>query len=103
MHDNNQIILNKSKQLALEIVDLCISKNYPFIVRPLIQQLIKAGTSVGANVREARFAYTKDDFYYKLNIALKEAGETQFWLEILCEKDIITKAQFDSCYNILNV
>lgn len=60
---------------------------------------MKSGTSIGANVKEAIRTQSKADFYAKLNISLKEASETEYWLELLFESGYITKEQFESIYN----
>ena len=62
----------------------------------LSKQLLRSGTSIGANVKEAIRGQSKPDFYSKLNIALKEASETEYWLEILYETEYIDKKLFDS-------
>ena len=62
------------------------------------KQLLKSGTSIGANIKEGIRGQSKSDFYSKLNIALKEASETEYWLEILFETDYIDKKMFDSVY-----
>ena len=59
-------------------------------------QLLRSGTSIGANVKEAVRGQSKADFGAKMNIALKEASETEYWLEILYDTGYITKVQFDS-------
>mgnify|MGYP003506387717 CR=1 FL=1 len=61
-------------------------------------QIGRSGTSIGANIREAQYAHGKADFIAKLQIALKEASETEYWLELLYESDYITKTQFKSIY-----
>ena len=60
---------------------------------------MKSGISIGANVRESRNAQSRADFINKLNIALKEADETGFWLELLYATDYLTKDEFESIYN----
>ena len=62
----------------------------------LSKQILRSGTSIGANVRESQNAQSKADFANKLNIALKEADETQYWLELLKMSDIITEDHFNS-------
>ncbi|MBQ7735858.1 MAG: four helix bundle protein [Bacteroidales bacterium] len=62
----------------------------------LSKQILRSGTSIGANVRESRNAQSKADFAHKLNIALKEADETQYWLELLKMSDIITIDYLDT-------
>ena len=65
----------------------------------LSKQLLRSATSIGANVREATNAQSKKDFLSKLNIALKEANETQYWLELLFFKGgILSQKEFDSVY-----
>lgn len=94
MKDNN-IIVDKSKKFAVRIVKLykyLTEESHEYV---LSKQLLRSGTSVGANVREATRAQSKQDFYHKLNIALKEADESAYWIELL---SFITKAQFESIY-----
>ena len=62
------------------------------------RQLLKSGTSVGANVREAEHAESDKDFIHKLAVAQKEANETLFWLELLNETEYLSKEQFISIY-----
>ena len=60
------------------------------------KQVRRSGTSIGANVKEALRGQSKADFRTKMNIALKEASETEYWLELLHESDYITEEQFQS-------
>lgn len=60
------------------------------------QQILKAGTSVGALIREAEFAESRKDFMHKLNIGLKEANESVYWLQLLDATEFINKKMFDS-------
>ena len=62
------------------------------------KQILRSGTSIGANLRESRNAQSTLDFIHKLNIALKEADETQYWLELLKMSDIITE-EYDDTLN----
>ena len=62
----------------------------------LSAQLLRSGTSVGANVREGLYAQSRKDFISKMNIALKEAGETDYWLEILHTSEYLTDTEFTS-------
>ena len=62
----------------------------------LSNQLLRSGTSIGANVHEGKYAQSTDDFISKNSIALKEAAETEYWLELLHETEYITKAEYDS-------
>ena len=58
------------------------------------KQLLRSGTSVGANVRESEHAESKADFIYKLSIALKEANETEYWLDLLKETDYLNELEY---------
>lgn len=90
------IVLDKSKAFALRIIKLykylCDEKR-EYV---LSKQLLRSGTSVGANVREAQRGQSKPDFYSKLNISLKEADESAYWLELLHESGYLNEEQFYS-------
>lgn len=78
-------LLVKSKAFALEIIRICneIKRNQKESI--LTNQLVRSGTSIGANIREAFYAHSKADFSAKLQIALKECSESEYWLELLIE------------------
>lgn len=95
---NENIIVDKSKVFALRIIKLYKYLIDRYKIFPVADQILKSGTSIGANAREAVRAQSKPDFYSKLNIALKESSETEYWLELLYESDYITKEQFTSIY-----
>jgi len=63
------------------------------------KQLLRSGTSIGANTRESKNAQSKKDFMNKLNIALKEADETEYWLELLYRTDYLTEEEYTSINN----
>ena len=63
------------------------------------KQLLRSGTSIGANVREAVQGFSRNDFRYKMSLALKESEETQYWLELLHETDYLSLKEFDSIYS----
>jgi four helix bundle protein len=63
------------------------------------KQLLRSGTSIGANVKEGIRAQSSKDFRAKMNIALKEASETEYWLELLHETEFIDQKQYDSIQN----
>jgi len=65
-------------------------------IEPILKQVLRSGTSIGANITEAQGAITKKDFINKLHIALKEARETEYWLELLTATNYITKEEFES-------
>lgn len=90
------IIEIKSKKFAIRIVRL-----YQYLCNDkkeyvLSKQLLRSGTSIGANVKEALNGQSKADFIAKLNISLKEAGETEYWLELLHETDYLSDKEFES-------
>ena len=88
------VIVDKSKAFALRIIKLyrylCAEKQ-EYV---LSKQLLRSGTSIGANVREAKRAQSKPDFYLKMNIALKEADEAAYWLELLHESEFLEPQAF---------
>jgi len=89
-------ILLKSKAFAIRIVRLygyLRDSKQEYI---LSKQLIRSGTSIGANVKEAIRGQTTPDFATKMNIALKEASETEYWLELLYETGYLTETEFKS-------
>ena len=97
MKDN--IIVDKSKSFALRIIKL-----YKYLCNEkqeyvLSKQILRSGTSVGANVKEAVRGQSKADFYAKMNIALKEISETEYWIELLHESEYIETKNFESIYN----
>ena len=89
-------IYQKSFQFAVRIVNLCKylqTEQKEFV---LSKQILKSGTSIGANVAEAQEAQSRADFASKLNIALKEAKETDYWLRLLHATEYISDVQFQS-------
>ncbi len=91
-------IKDKSFKFAIRIVNLykylCTEKQ-EYV---LSKQLLRSGTSIGANVSEAQRGQSKPDFVSKMNIALKEANETEYWLRLLYETDYLDENQFESLY-----
>lgn len=94
MIDNN--IQEKSFSFAVRIVKLCKQLRTEQKEFTLSNQLLRSGTGIGANVMEAQQAQSRADFLSKLNIALKEASETKYWLRLLEATDYLTKSEFDS-------
>lgn len=78
-------LLDKAKAFALEIIKVCNEIKASKREAVLTNQLIRSGTSIGANIREAMYAHGKADFIAKLQIALKESSESEYWLELLLE------------------
>ena len=89
-------IQNKSYTFALRIVKLCnhLQKNKREIV--MSKQLLRCGTSIGANIAEAQRGQSKADFAAKMNIALKEANETEYWLKLLYRTQYLSEEQYES-------
>ena len=81
----NSPLIDKSKAFALEIIKVCNYVKQSKKETVLTNQLIRSGTSVGANIREAFYCHGRADFIAKLQIALKECSESEYWLELLIE------------------
>lgn len=92
------ILLDKSKCFAMRIVKLYKFLNATQHEHILSSQLLRSGTSIGANVKEGAYAQSKADLTTKLFIAQKECAETEYWLELLYESGYINKGDFDSIY-----
>ena len=96
------IVKEKSKSFALRIIKL-----YKYLCEEkkeyvMSKQLLKSGTSIGANICEANKAMSKREFIAKMNIALKEAAETNYWLELLHESDYINDKEFNNIVSDCN-
>ncbi|MDR3188065.1 MAG: four helix bundle protein [Prevotellaceae bacterium] len=94
MKDN--ILKTKSFRFAVRIVNLYKHLNGEKREFVLSKQILRSGTSVGAMIREAEYSESKDDFIHKMSIAQKEANETIYWLELLCETEYISGNEFES-------
>ena len=103
----DNIIVEKSRLFAIEIVNL-----YKFLCEEkrefiMSRQLLRCGTSIGANVKEGIRGQSKADFSAKMSIALKEASETEYWLEILHETYFISDKQYEdintNCSELLRI
>ena len=90
------IVRDKSKKFALRVVRLYSHLNNTKREFVISKQLLRCGTSVGANIREAEHAMSKREFIAKMNISLKEAAESEYWLELLHESGYISKNEFKS-------
>lgn len=99
---NNSIAHKKTKAFAIRIIKFykyLTDEKREFIIS---KQIMRSGTSIGANTRECLNAQSKLDFINKLSIALKEVDETAYWLEILAESEIIDLQIFNSLNKDLN-
>jgi len=85
------IIAEKSFEFSIKIVNLCKEQRFNTMEFELFRQLIKSGTSIGANVEEALAGQSKKDFIAKMSIAAKEARESNYWLRLLHSTNLINK------------
>ena len=90
----DSVLRTKSKEFAKSIVFLCRRMKEDHVESSLINQLLRCGTSVGANIHEAQYAQGKRDFISKFEIALKECNESEYWLELLFETNSLTELDF---------
>ena len=81
----DSVLRTKSKEFAVHIVFFCRSLKEKRIESPIVMQLLRAGTSIGANIFEAEYAQSPKDFISKFEIALKECNESDYWLTLLYE------------------
>ncbi|MBR4865437.1 MAG: four helix bundle protein [Clostridia bacterium] len=91
-------VVTKSFQFAVRIVKLCRYLQTEKKEYTLSDQLLRSGTSIGANVEEAQQGTSRADFTFKLTIALKEASESDYWLRLLRASDYLTEEEFSSVY-----
>ncbi|MGY5356138.1 four helix bundle protein [Wenyingzhuangia sp. IMCC45467] len=94
------ILKDKSYEFAVLVVRLCqdlVKEKREFV---LSKQLLRSGTAVGALIREAEFAESKKDFTHKMSIALKEANESLYWLDILKDTNYINENQYKVYYSL---
>lgn len=97
-------LMIKSKALALEVIRVCKELRNAKCESALINQFLRSGTSVGANIREAFFAHSKVDFIAKLQIALKECSETEYWIELLLESGYYNdKTLLEKCAEVKRI
>ena len=94
MKDN--VVMEKSMEFSVRIVKL-----YRYLVEEkkeyvMSKQMLRSGTSIGANVREGKYAQSKEDFISKMSIALKEASETEYWLELMERTGYLNEEEYES-------
>ena len=93
------IVKEKSKVFALHIIDLYKLLKDERKEYVISKQILRSGTSIGANVNEALCSITKKEFLSKMYVSYKEASESQYWLELLNESNYINDDEFDSIYH----
>ena len=94
MTDN--ILIDLSMDISVEIVTLCDSIKGKSV---LTNQIIRSGTSIGANIHEANYAHSRADFISKMQIALKECYETEYWLKLFMRTNIINEETYKKLKN----
>ena len=101
---NDSPLMVKSKELALEVIKLCKELRTSKCEGALISQFLRSGTSLGANVREAQYAHGTADFIAKLQIALKECSETEYWIELLIDSGYFSDTEIlNKCIEVKKI
>ena len=96
---SNSILRDKAKDFAKKIIFLCRTMKTERTEAVLINQLLRSGTSIGANIHEAQYAQGTKDFISKLEIAQKECYETEYWLELLFETGCMSEEEYKTFQN----
>lgn len=97
MADN--LLINLSKAFAVDMIHICDAARKRGKSTVIINQLLRSSTSIGANIHEANYASSRADFINKLQIALKENYETDYWLDIFHTAGILSKEEYESVYS----
>lgn len=92
-------LVDFSKQFAVDVVNLCTEIKEHRKSNVLLNQLLRSGTSIGANIHEANYASSKADFVNKFQIALKECYETDYWLGLFKDTNIISATEYDKLFS----
>ena len=96
---SESILRDKSKELAKHIICLCRDIKANMRESVLTNQLLRSGTSIGANIHESKYGHGTADFIAKMQIALKECYESEYWLELLNRTGYIPDEQYKSLQN----
>ena len=96
MKDNALVVL--SRQFAVDVINLCTDIKENRKGNVLLNQLLRSGTSIGANIHEGNYASSRADFISKFQIALKECYETEYWLVLFKETYFITEAEYSAMF-----
>ena len=94
----DNLLIDLSKRFAIDVVNLCAEMQERRRGNILLNQLLRSGTSIGANIHEANYASSKADFINKFQIALKECYETDYWLEIFLGSKMLTQTEYDALF-----
>lgn len=97
MAENQLVTL--SKQFAVDVIRLCEEIKSRGKATAIVSQLLRSGTSIGANIHEANYASSRADFINKLQIALKECYETDYWLSVFHDAKLLTNEEFERSYS----
>lgn len=92
-------LVDFAKQFAVDVVNLCTEIKEHRKSNVLLNQLLRSGTSIGANIHEANYASSKADFVNKFQIALKECYETDYWLGLFKDTNIISATEYDKLFS----
>ncbi len=92
------LLVDLSKRFAVDIVNLCTDIKENRKSNVLINQVLRSGTSIGANIHEANYASSKADFVNKFQIALKECYETDYWLGLFKDTNMITEDEYKDLF-----
>ena len=96
--EKENVIVIKSYEFAKDIIRLYQQLSWEKKEFILSKQILKSGTSIGANIEEAIGGYSKKDFHAKLGVSYKEARETKYWLRLLHDTDYISEERFDALF-----
>ena len=92
---SENVLLNMTKEFAVDIIKVCNDISNNKVSNKLFDQLLRSGTSIGANVFEGNYASSKADFINKFQIALKECYESEYWIEIFKDTDMISGETYE--------
>lgn len=100
-------VRTKATAFAVRIIRMCRTLRVRRVERELLSQVLKSGTSIGANISEAQNAISRAEFHSKIQIALKEAAETEYWLEVLHTSESLSHSEYaslnDDCQQLLRI
>ena len=97
----DSVMLDKAKDFAVQIVNTCKLIKSDKKETVMTNQLLRSGTSIGANIHESKYAHSKPDFISKMQIALKECYESEYWLELLYRTNYIEEKDYKELANLI--